>query len=267
MKKKANNKGQFPEYILRNWEDNDGINFAIALSRITGWILNVSWWSPTDEHEIVEKMKPLRVYVQNNSNQIYDIRGKQTIATFSNNIIIPRCRKRGYEGGGVVDRCYSEQMLFDLPLRIKPCETKIEEAQVLIRKNTDFLGRIPLRNEPKVPAFIAAKFTYGSCCPFATALFDLKGFKPIAIIAKEYLRPFELTKPGYVHSLVKDKDDNFIDAWGKDSLENIIQRYHVAKYELSEAEHYATNLRLKTNSPEKYNELYEESVAIINEYF
>ena len=154
-----------------------------------------------------------------------------------------------------------------MPIRIKPCETKIEEAQFLIRKNTDFLGRIPLRNEPKVPAFIAIKFSHGNCCPFATALCDLKGYKPIAIIAKEYIRQLEYSRIGYAHSFVLDQDNNAIDIWGKDSLENIIQRYGITKYELSESEHYAVNIRLKTNSPEKYNEIYEESVAIINEYF
>jgi len=109
MKKKAKNNGQFPEYILRDWEANDGVNFAIALSRITGWILKVDWLSPTDENEIVEKMKPLRVYVQNNSNQIYDIKGKQTINTYTNNIIMPLCRKRGYKDVNIVERIYSEQ--------------------------------------------------------------------------------------------------------------------------------------------------------------
>jgi hypothetical protein len=267
MKKKAKNNGQFPEYILRDWEANDGVNFAIALSRITGWILNVYWWFPTDEKEIEEKMKPLRVYVGNISNQIYDIKGKQTFVTFSDNIIMPLCRKRGDKYGGIVTRYYSEQKLFDLPLRIKPNETKIEEAKEFINKNKDFLEKISLRNDPKIPAHIAAKFTFGYCNPFATALCDLKGYKPVAIIAKEYNRQFEYSRLGYAHSFVLDQDNNAIDIWGKDSLENIIQRFGITKYELSESEHYAVNIRLKTNSPEKYNEIYEESVAIINEYF
>jgi hypothetical protein len=267
MTKKTKKGGQFPEYILQNWEANDCVNFAIALSRITGWILHVDWCSPTDDKEVEENMKPLRVYVGNNSNQIYDIKGKLTISTYSYNIIMPLYKKRGGDSVGVVTRYYSEQKLFELPLRVKPNETKIEEAKEFINKNKDFLEKIPLRNEPKIPAHIAAKFTFGNCNIFATALYDLKGYRPIAIIAKEYNRQFENSRLGYAHSFVLDQDNNTIDIWGKDSIKNIIQRFEISKYELSESEHFTVNQILKASSPKIYNELYEEAVALINEYF
>lgn len=258
---------EFPEYIIQNWEASDGVNFAIALARITGWILQVDWWSPSDNEEIVDNMKPLRVYVCNNSNQIYDIKGKQTITTFIDRIIMPLAQKRGSCYGGIVSRFYSERELFNLPLRIKPNEAKIQEVQKNICNNTDYLEKIPLRDEPKVPAHIAAKFTFGYCNPFAEALRDLKGYKPIAIIAKEYNEQFELSNLGYAHSFVLDKDDNAMDIWGIDSVENIIQRFGITRYELDESAHLQVNQTLKRNSQEKYNEVYEESVAIIKEYF
>lgn len=267
MTKKTKTSSQFPKYVLRNWDASDGANFAIALARITGWLLHVDWWSPTDNTEIIENMKPLRVYVGNNSNHIYDIKGKQNIATFSNNIIMPIAQKRGDNYGSVVTRYYSESKIFNLPLRVKPDEVKIQKAQELIINNIDFLGKIPLRHEPNVPAHIAAKFTFGYCNPFATALSDLKGYKAVAIIAKEYNKLFQLSKLGYAHSFAFDKDDNAIDVWGKDSIENIIQRFGITKYDLDESEHYKVSQELKSNSPEKYNEIYEESVAIINKYF
>ena len=71
MKKKR--PTPFPDYILRDWEASDGVNFAVALARITGWLLHVDWWTPTDNKEAVENMKSLRVYVGNNSNHIYDV--------------------------------------------------------------------------------------------------------------------------------------------------------------------------------------------------
>jgi len=37
-KNKTRNK-TFPEVLMKRWEDSDGINFAIALVRLTGWIL------------------------------------------------------------------------------------------------------------------------------------------------------------------------------------------------------------------------------------
>lgn len=267
MTKKIKKSSQFPEDILQNWEASDGVNFAVALARITGWLLHVDWWSPTDNAEIVDNMKSLRVYVGNNSNYIYDIKGKQTIATFSNNIVRPIAQKRGANYGGIVTRYYSETKLFNLPLRVKPDEVRIQKAQELINSNSAFLEKIPKRQKPNVPAHIAAKFTFGYCNPFATALSDVRGYKAVAIIAKEYNKLFELSKLGYAHSFTLDKDDNAIDIWGEDSIENIIQRFGITKYDLDESEHYKVGQKLKSNSLEKYNEIYEESVSIINKYF
>ena len=267
MTKKSNKTTQFPDYILRDWEASDGVNFAIALSRVTGWLLHVDWWTPTNNKEVVENMKSLRVYVGNNSNQIYDLKGRQTIATFSNNIIGPIAQKRGGNCGGVATRYYSENKLFSLPLRVKPDESRIKKAQELIITNKNFLEKIPKRQAPNVPAHIAADFTYGQCNPFATALSALRGYKPVALIAKEYNKLFDLSKLGYVHSFTLDKDENAIDIWGKDTIESITQRFGLTKYELDEAEHFNVSQKLKANSPDKYEEIYEKSVAIINEYF
>jgi hypothetical protein len=258
---------QFPEYILRDWEASDGVNFAVALARITGWLLHVDWWTPTDNKEAVENMKSLRVYVGNNSNYIYDIKGKQTIATFSNNIVRPILNRHGLNYGGVATKYYSETKLFTLPLRVKPDEGRIKTAQALIRANTDFLDAIEKRQAPYVPAHIAADFTYGHCNPFATALSDLRNYKPTALIAKEYNKLFELSKVGYIHSFVYDNEGNAIDIWGKDTVANIAQRFGATKYELDETEHFKVSQKLKNNSPEKYEEIYEKSVLIVNEYF
>lgn len=258
---------QFPEYILRDWQGSDGVNFSVALARITGWLLHVDWWSPTDDKEIVENMKSLRVYVANNSNQIYDVTGKQTIATFTNNIIRPIVKKRGANYGAVVTRYYNEAKLFDLPLRVKPDESRIKAAQEIISTNTFFLEKIPKRQEPNVPAYLAANFTFGLCNPFATAISDLKGYKPMAIIAKEYNNLFSLSKLGYVHSVAMDSFGNAVDIWGKDTVENIAKRFGITKYELDEEEHLKVSQKLKSNSPEKYKEIYEQSVAIIEQYF
>nr|WP_288836709.1 hypothetical protein [uncultured Flavobacterium sp.] len=267
MTKKNKKDSQFPDYVLRDWEASDGVNFAIALARITGWLLHVDWWTPTDNKEVVENMKSLRVYVGNNANHIYDLKGKQTISTFTNNIIKPILHKRGEKYGGVATRYYSEEKLFTLPLRVLPDESRIKNAEKLISTNDDFLGKIQKRPTPNVPAHIAADFTYGQCNPFAAALSELKGFKPIALIAKEYNALFYLSKPGYVHSFNLYNDGSALDIWGKDTVENIAARFGITKYELNEEEHFKVNHKLKTNSPEKYNETYQKSVMIINEYF
>ena len=212
-------------------------------------------------------MKSLRVYVGDNANHIYDLKGKQTIATFTNNIIRPILQKRGANYGSVATKYYSEKKLFTLPLRVKPDEGRIKTAQELIIANTDFLDKVQKRQAPNIPAHIAADFTYGQCNPFANALNDLKKYKPVALIAKEYNKLFELSKVGYVHSFNLDTDGNAIDIWGKDTIENVAQRFGLTKYELDEPEHFNVSEKLKTNSPDKYQEIYEKSVVIINEYF
>ncbi|MFN4313279.1 MAG: hypothetical protein ACK4E0_03225 [Chitinophagaceae bacterium] len=267
MTKKEKKITPFPEYILRDWEASDGVNFAVALARITGWLLHVDWWSPTDNKEVVENMKSLRVYVGTNSNHIYDLKGKYTIATFTNNIIMSIAKKRGEDYGAGVTRYYSEAKLFTLPLRVKPDESRIKAAQEIINAHKSFLEQIQQRLEPNVPADIAAKFTFGKCNPFATALHDLKGYKPVAIIAKEYNKLFALSKTGYAHSFVFDNNGNALDVWGNDTVENITQRFGIVKYDLDETEHFKVNQKLKSNSPDEYAEIYEEAIAIINEYF
>ena len=267
MAKQVKKNTQFPDYILRDWEVCDGVNFAIALSRITGWLLHVDWWSPTDGNEVVENMKSLRVYVGNNSSQIYDFKGKQSLSTFTKNIIMPLAQKRGANYGGIVTKYYSESKLFSLPIRVKPDENRINTAQKIISVNKDFLAKIPKRQVPNVPAHIAANFTFGHCNPFATALSDLKNYKPVALIAKKYSDLFGLSQLGYVHSFAIDHDGNAIDIWGKDTVENIVQRFGVLEYEISEVEHFNVSQKLNSNSEIKYSEIYEKSVAIINEYF
>ncbi|AUD05361.1 hypothetical protein [Spirosoma pollinicola] len=257
----------FPDYIIRDWEVSDGVNFAIALSRLTGWLLHVDWWTPTDDKEVAENMKSLRVYVGNNASQVYDFKGKQSLATFVKNIIQPISQKRGANYGSILTRFYSESQLFSLPMRVKPTENKINTAQKIIIDNKDFLGKIPKRQAPNIPAHIAADFSYRSCNLFATALNDLRDYKPVALMAKKYSDLFGGGELGYVHSFVFDNDGNAIDIWGKDTVENIAQRYGVVEYELSEPEHVNVNQKLKTNSPENYEKMYEKSVAIINEYF
>lgn len=264
---KTNIINQFSNPAIQEWETDDGVNFAIALARITGWLLYVDWLKLTVDEQDVDKMKSLRVYVSNNTNQIYDFTGIYKLEDFVNNVTEPLVKERGanYKGGST--RYYGESKLFTLPLRVKPDEVKIKAAYELIIDNTDYLDNIPKRQEPCVPAHIAAKFTFGQCNPFATALYDLKGYKPIALIAKEYNKRFDLSKLGYVHSFAFDRDGNATDIWGKDTIENMAKRFELTKYELDETEHFKVSQTLKRNCPNEYNEIYEESVAIINEYF
>lgn len=257
----------FSKEQLRSWDDSDGVNFAIALARITGWLLHVDWWTPTDNHENVNNMKSLRVYVGDNSNLIIDLDRKYSIATFTNNVIRPLVRKRGENFGGVATKYYSEQNVFKLPLRVKPSEERIKKAEEAIAANKDFLNNIPLRKKPLVPAYIAANFTFGQCAPFAQALSDLLNQKATAMIALEYSDLFGYSKLGYAHSIIVKSDTIGIDVWGNDEIKNIAARFGIVRYVLDENEHRRVNQKLKMNSPDKYEEIYNKAVDIIKEHF
>lgn len=257
----------FTKEQLKSWEDSDGVNFAIALARVTGWLLHVDWWNPKHENEDESKMKSLRVYVGDDSKSIFDIRGKMSLNPFCNNIILPLAKNAGKGKGEVLTRFYSEEKLLTLPLRVKPNEERIKNAEIAIKKNLDFLSKIPLRKMPFVPAHLAGKFTFGRCAPFAEAMKDIMNKKAIAIIAIEYNKQFNLSRLGYAHSINLNSDNLAEDVWGIEKIENIIARFGISKYELDENEHIKVVQTLKRNSPDNYQAAYTEAAEIIRNYF
>jgi hypothetical protein len=42
---KINRSENFPIQLIEEWEADDCVNFAVALARITGWLLHVDWWT------------------------------------------------------------------------------------------------------------------------------------------------------------------------------------------------------------------------------
>jgi hypothetical protein len=259
-------EGSFLPHLVKAWEDSDGVNFAIALSRITGWLLHVDWLTMNEGKEPVEEMKSLRVYVGDDQHNVFDLRGKQKIASFSNKIVRPIAKDRGKGKGGVLTRFYSEAKLLNLPLRIKPDLEKVSLAEDAIRKNTAFLEKIPIRKKPFIPAYAAANFTFGRCAVYATAMHDLTNLPVTAVIADRYTEQFGYSKTGYVHSIVLHPDGTAEDAWGRQSIEAIVSRYGIQQYTLNETEHLKVNENLKRNSPDHYNQAYHEAVTLIKTY-
>lgn len=91
--KNKKTKGHFTSDQIRNWENKDGVNFAIALARITGWLLHVDWLT-IDQHAKVKDMTPLRVYVGIDTDYIFDFNGKKHIRP-TINMWLPQLQQRG----------------------------------------------------------------------------------------------------------------------------------------------------------------------------
>jgi len=225
--KRQKDKNKFPEYLMKDWENTDGVNFAIALARITGWLLHVDWWTPSEDAP-VEDMRSVRVYVGTDGDAIYDFNGKKKIQAYIKYVIEPIAVKRATQNkGSVLTRFYSEADLRKLPLRVKANYANIKAAEDVIRRNKEFLDKIPPRINPEIPADIAGKYSFGWCVVFAEVIEELRGLPAVAMIADKYDPSVAINKPGYFHSVNLHPDGEVEDSWGKQPVEKILERFGV----------------------------------------
>ncbi|WP_342051333.1 MULTISPECIES: hypothetical protein [unclassified Cupriavidus] len=267
---KSKQQDAFARNLIEEWESRDCVDFAVALARRTGWLLHVDWWStssqrPSDDCEETN-FRPLRVYVADNADLIFDPRGVMSIFDFAERIVRRQARDRGFNNGGVLTRFYAEERFAELPLRYQPDEKGVTKALAEIERHPTFLARIPSRNLSGIAAHHAARFSFGLCAIFAEAMRDHAGLQPTALLAKRFLPGWQgtqVSERGYFHSIVLDSDGAGQDAWGKASLSDIALRYGVAEFETSEEEHRRVVQRLKQNTPDLFAKRYSEAISLI----
>lgn len=227
--------------LIEEWEADDCVNFAVALARLTGWLLHVDWWAPSADENIREsEMTPLRVYVADNREGIFDVRGVRTLVDFNEGIIIKRAKKLEVGYGGVRTRFYSEAKLSTLPLRSLPDESKIALATEAIKENPAYLNSIPAKSEAGIPAYDAARYTFGKCAVYAEAMRELVGLQPVAILVKKFAPLYKGTPrydDGYIHSIVLHENGMGEDAWGIVPVADIAERFGAVEFEVSPQAH------------------------------
>lgn len=269
---KLKQKMAFPLTKIHEWEADDCVNFAVALARITGWLLHVDWLSDSpvpDSERPVTDMTPLRVYVGNDGDRIFDVRGIKTIFDFNKRFIQPLVnerRKPWVRQVGVATRHYGEEKLATLPLRSMPDEGKILDAISAIQAIPGYLAAIPERPFPRLPAEKAASFTWGLCPIYAEALREVTGIQPVALLAHRFTPMYEGTprsENGYIHSLVPYPDGTGEDSWGRVALQRIADRFGVAEWSLDQDEHERVIRNLKRNSPDRWEQRYEEALTLV----
>ena len=267
---KIKQRTAFTPQLIEEWETSDCVNFAVGLSRLTGWLLHVDWWSTSTEPRekiSLDQLKPLRVYVGDNRDRIFDVRGIRSIVDFNQNIISKQIGRKYRPGkGGVYTRFYGEVKLPSLPLRNQPDETLVARAIAEIEANPFFLAAIPVRTPPYIPAHKAAEFTWGRCSVFAEAMWELTGLQPVALLAVRFLPLFEGTQrseSGYFHSVVMHPDGMAEDAWGKASLKDIASRFGAIDFKVSGDEHRAVVETLQQNSRDTYKIALKDAIDLI----
>ncbi|MFM0210512.1 hypothetical protein PQQ96_24210 [Paraburkholderia sediminicola] len=262
----------FAPYLIDGWESRDCIDFAFALSRLTGWLLHVDWWTPATQRPPEGKedgFKPLRVFVGDNRNLIFDPRGVMSIFDFRDRIVTKQIRMRGHDGpGSVLTRFYGEDKFVRLPLRYQPDAEKIKDAVEAISAHPNYLSNVPARGLPKLPAHHAARFSFGSCSVFAEALSQRTGLRATALMAIRLLSGWEgteISESGYFHSVVLHPDGMAEDSWGKAAVEDIALRYGVAEFVTNDFEHRAVVERIKHNTADVYALRFDDAVSLIRE--
>lgn len=266
---KIKQRTAFAPQLIEEWEADDCVNFAVGLARLTGWLLHVDWWSTSTEHREdipLDQLRPLRVYVADNHDQIFDVRGTRSIREFSEKILFKLIRTRGLGNGGVYTRFYDEKKLSSLPLRCQPNEAEISRAIEEIRANPRFLAAIPARTQPCIPAHNAAQYSYGHCAAFAEAMRELTGLQPAALLAVRFSPLFENTwrsESGFFHSVVLHPDGMAEDVWGKSSVEAIASRFGVIEFKVSSAEHRRVIEKIRQSSNDVYETVRKDAMDLI----
>lgn len=266
---KIKQRAAFAPQLIEEWEADDCVNFAVGLARLTGWLLHVDWWSTSTEPKEgipLDQLKPLRVYVADNHDRIFDVRGVRSIREFNESVLVKLIRKNGFGNGGVCTRFYDEAKLSSLPLRSLPDEAKIARAIEDIRANSHYLAAIPARMQPFIPAHKAAQYTYGRCASFAEAMRELTGLQPAALLAVRFSPLYEGTRrseSGYFHSVVLHPDGMAEDSWGKAPLEEIASRFGVIEFKTSSDEHRRVVEKLRQSSTDLYEIARKDAMDLI----
>lgn len=253
---KNKQRENFAIQLVEEWEADDCVNFAVALARLTGWLLHVDWWStnPAEDSSEIE-MKPLRVYVADNRDGIFDVRGVKTLVDFYRGTTVRLAKIRGTGYGGIRTRFYPEAMLATLPLRSLPDENKIIQTIEDINSNPLYLNAIPIKPQSRIPAYDAARYTFGHCVAYAEAMRELVGLQPVAIMGKRFSPLYEGTErsaDGYIHSIVVHPNGMGEDAWGIALIEDIAGRFGAVEFEISASVHQEVVKNYYRTSSETY---------------
>ena len=266
---KTKQRAAFAPGQIQLWEDADCVNFAVALARMTGWLLHVDWWSTSTQPRAdipVEELRPLRVYAADNHDRVFDVRGIKTIMEFNESVIRKKARISYPGNGAVYTRSYAEDRLASLPLRVQPDPISISMAADAIRGNPLYLEAIVPRAMPCIPAHEAARYSYGACSAFAEAMRQVHGLRATALLATRFSPAFEGTrrgKSGYFHSVAVHEDGTAEDAWGRGTLDSIAARFGAIEFEISDDEHHAAVNKIRQSSSEGYEEAYNDAVNLI----
>lgn len=267
---KVKQRDGFSQQLIEEWEADDCANFAVALARLTGWLLHVDWWTTRQDDVTEAEMTPLRVYVADNQEGIFDVRGVKSIVDFNTGIITRLAKQRARGAGGVRTRYYSEEKLSSLPLRSAPDQNNILLATQAILANAAYLNAMPAKPASRIPAHDAARYTFGRCVAYAEAMSELLGLQPVAILGRRFRPPYDRgqrrSAAGYIHSIVVHANGMGEDAWGIAPIADIAGRFGATEFEVSEDVHQEVVANYHRTSHEVYEAELNVARSLVAQY-
>lgn len=259
---KALKSKSFPDVLIKQWENNDGVDFAIALARLTGWMLQVDWLAGSENEEL-ENMIPVRVYVETNRDVVFDFTGKKSIMAFNKYVITPLAMKRIKKGvQNISTRCYTEEALRELPLRVRATNYGIERATIALLANTDYLALIPKRQNLHISGHDASQFSHGNCVPYAEAIHDLTNLPAVGIEVLKYADECG-SRLGFCHAVILHPDGNVEDSWGIQPLSVILERFYIKEYKMGPQIFLEAKERQRKEYSERYDKAYVKARSLL----
>lgn len=261
----------FSSEQIEIWENEKCLYFSIALSRITGWILQADFLTRSqDDNELYSNMIPLRFYVEDNIGNIFDVRGIKSIKEFSERTILPLFESyRDSLAVGVRTKFFDEANLISKSIVEHIDEDLVLKSISAITCNQNYLSQIPKRQHPCIPAYYAALFSFGKCACYAEALSYHTGLKVVGLCAVKFCDLYNatpITGDGYIHSFLLHEDGYAEDAWGIQSIDEMAKRFGLVSYKISIDAHKDVLANLKRNSGEQYDAAYNQALEHIKKF-
>jgi len=227
--------GRFSSSFISECEADRCASFAIALSRLTNW--------PVEVIELVEEPHvPYRFLCSDNAGEwSFDVTGVlrgERVTELVRRVL--QNHPVALRGGTLLPgfKLYPEQKLRDGTITLpKPwSEAYIEQCTDIIAANQEYLNAIPARPQPVMPTDAISLYSFANCSIYAEALSFLTGLPVVTMIPLEMI-PDAVLPDGGFHEFVLHSDGQGEDVWGKQPLERIARRYGLRTWRLDQVQH------------------------------
>jgi hypothetical protein len=253
--------GRFSSRFISECEADRCASFAIALSRLTHW--------PVEVIELVDELHvPYRFLCSDGAGEwSFDVTG-----VFRGERITDLVRRVlqnhpvALRGGTLLPgfKLYTEQQLRDGTVILPQpwSEAYIERCTEIIAANREYLKAMPTRPRPVMPTDAIGLYSFSNCSIYAEALSRLTGLPAVTMIPIEMIPDAALPEGGF-HEFVLHSDGQGEDIWGKQPVERIARRYGLRTWRLDRDQHLSIMSESATRNPLAHAKMVADAEALL----